>query len=571
MATLDDPQVSWADVSPDTDVLMPQDIADVPDAPSYASVARRPHPRSSSVSSVSSTSSVQSMSSAADPDMVHFTNKQTAFEADHLHPLNTLPDRPCSAFVRLDKNIPIADVFKDLHNCRIPISSVRCFQRNSNGSAFITFSSEEHRNPFLQKSYFIPHADSRLDDDADSVFVAVYDAPFELPDSAIRHRLGFYGTVLSSRRCKLKGYPDIHNGIRVFKCQLNESVPSFLRFLLRVKHPNQVPTCRKCNRAGHVVKDCPNQICFNCEELSHVSRDCTDDIYCTICRAAGHFAVDCRFLWKRRPARNTADQDVPAAAPTDEPPSSPHPPPADTPSSDDVIPPSQSSQPPQPLQPSQPSQPSPPPQPTDIPSTTDSDVLLAAAASAASDALVAAALSQPDVVVLPSSPADRVPSSPSVAAPPPVSSAVQSVGTSSATTSSSSGSSTSTSSSSSFSSSSLAASDVPASQVLSSDVISFTQVSADVPLFSPSQDVIPPTQDSADVPVFSPPLDDQDDDMGAPSSALSISRLFKAATGSRRKKSGVPVFTNRRPAKITNVPGPPVRKSTVPALVSSRK
>lgn len=321
MAACSDPQAAWADGSVDNEVPMSQDLSDVPDAPSYASVTCRPRPRHSSVCSVSS---VLSSSSAADPDMVYYTSKETAFEADHLYPLNTLPDRPCSAFINLDKNVPITEIFQDLRNSRISVGSIRCIQRNSNGSAFLTFLSEERRNQFLQKSSFIPRADHRLDDDSQYVFVAVYDAPYELPDSTIRHRLSHYGSVVSSSRCKLQGYPDIHNGVRVFKCELNESIPLFLffgRFLLRVKHADQVPTCRKCNRPGHVVKDCPNQVCFNCEELGHVSHDCLADIHCTICRETSHFPVDCRFSWKWHPSCHTADQDVPAAAPANESPS----------------------------------------------------------------------------------------------------------------------------------------------------------------------------------------------------------------------------------------------------------
>ena len=85
---------------------------------------------------------------------------------------------------------------------------------------------------------------------------------------------------------------------------LSESVPSFLhfgRFLLRVWHAHQTSTCRKCNRPGHVDKNCPNVICFNCEDLGHVSRDCTDAIHCSICRDTGHTAIDCKFSWYRRP------------------------------------------------------------------------------------------------------------------------------------------------------------------------------------------------------------------------------------------------------------------------------
>ena len=89
-------------------------------------------------------------------------------------------------------------------------------------------------------------------------------------------------------------------------------MPSFLRFgrfLLRVWHANQTSTCRKCNRPGHVVKNCPNVICFNCEGLGHTSHDCKGPVHCSICRDTDHMAIDCKFSWHRRPAHAHDDVD----------------------------------------------------------------------------------------------------------------------------------------------------------------------------------------------------------------------------------------------------------------------
>ena len=464
-----DPQASWADSVDDADVHMSDNadlLADTPDPASYADVTSRPRPRPCR----SSVSSVQSWSSAADPDFQRLRDQQTSFESDNFHVLNTLPDRPYSAFINLEKDKPVTNIFADVRASGIPISSIRCIQRNSNGSAFITFSSEERRNLYLKKSSFIPR--NHPSDDSDFVFVAVYDAPYELPDAAIKFRLSQYGSVFSSRRCKLQGYPDVYNGIRVFKCVLSTSVPSFLRFgrfLVRVKHPNQVPTCRKCNFAGHVVKECPYQICFNCENIGHVSRDCLEEDHCSICRKTGHYAIDCEYSWNRRPARHTANEDEfppPPSAFQEQP--SWHAP--DVPDSEDIIPPTQPSQPMQSSQPLQPSQSSPPLQPSQssqplhpsqpsVPPTTDSDVLLAAAASSASAAAaVVAALPSPDVV------ASSEPSP-----------------------SQSSGSSTSTSATSSGSSSSSSSSQPTSCPTVPSDVLSQDDVSSSpVAVFIPS-------------------------------------------------------------------------------------
>ena len=95
--------------------------------------------------------------------------------------------------------------------------------------------------------------------------------------------------------------------------ELSESIPLFMRFgrkLLRIKHEGQIPTCRKCHLPDHVARACPNVVCFNCDQLGHTFSDCTEDIKCSICKEDGHYAIDCRMSWWRRPA--LADIDVPA-------------------------------------------------------------------------------------------------------------------------------------------------------------------------------------------------------------------------------------------------------------------
>lgn len=130
-----------------------------PNPPSYAAITSRPRAHRSSVSSV------LSYSSAPNPDLLRYQDKQTSCEKEHFHLYNTLPDRPCSAFIHLDKDVSTANVFADVRNAGIPHSSVRFIQRNSTGSAFITFASEEHCNLYLQKSSYIPHNNHADDSD----------------------------------------------------------------------------------------------------------------------------------------------------------------------------------------------------------------------------------------------------------------------------------------------------------------------------------------------------------------------------------------------------------------------
>ena len=49
--------------------------------------------------------------------------------------------------------------------------------------------------------------------------------PYELPDTAIEHRLRPYCTVFTRRRGKLQGYPDVYNGIRHYRVQLKDVGP----------------------------------------------------------------------------------------------------------------------------------------------------------------------------------------------------------------------------------------------------------------------------------------------------------------------------------------------------------
>ena len=119
-----------------------------------------------------------------------------------------------------------------------------------------------------------------------------------MSDEAIRNRLSQFGVVRSSRRCKLQNMPGIFNGIRVFGMEISKPIPSFMRFgryLVRLKHKDQIPTCRKCNRPGHQARACPNIVCFNCEELGHMTDSCPDEIYCCICWVTGHMAADCAY------------------------------------------------------------------------------------------------------------------------------------------------------------------------------------------------------------------------------------------------------------------------------------
>ena len=202
----------------------------------------------------------------SDPGFERNCGRMSAFEREYYHPNNIMSERPLSVVFAVDQTSEnsVKDIFQDLQNIGIPAHGVRCLQRASNDRFCITFGKENYRNTFLKKSSFIPHFTNGcplLSTSSNLVYVVGYDTPFKVSDEAIRNRLSQFGVVRSSRRCKLQTMPGIFNGIRVFGMEISKPVPSFLRFgryLVRLKHKDQIPTCRKCNRPGHQARTCPN-------------------------------------------------------------------------------------------------------------------------------------------------------------------------------------------------------------------------------------------------------------------------------------------------------------------------
>ena len=67
------------------------------------------------------------------------------------------------------------------------------------------------------------------------------------------------------------------------------------RYLVRLKHKDQTPICRKYSRPGHQTGTWPDTFCFNCEELERMTDSCPEEIHCCIFRVTGHMAADCSY------------------------------------------------------------------------------------------------------------------------------------------------------------------------------------------------------------------------------------------------------------------------------------
>ena len=132
-------------------------------------------------------------------------------ERDLIHLYNVLPQRPLSAFPQSSADA-VKDIFADLKDIGINATVVKCFQRRSLGNYCFTFLNEDNRKTFLKKSSFIPHfvrGNPTASSLSSLVYVAVYDASYELKDEAIKLRLNLYGIVKSARCCRLQSVPDV--------------------------------------------------------------------------------------------------------------------------------------------------------------------------------------------------------------------------------------------------------------------------------------------------------------------------------------------------------------------------
>ena len=196
----------------------------------------------------------------------------TDFEKDNFHAENVTPERPCSAYFRASQFVSAAEVLKALSDDGFTTEHICCLQHKPSGEIYVTFSIENLHDKFIQQRCFSLHGKPHVANDAEGSITSltIYDAPYELPDATIIHRLRPYCEVLWYRRGTFRVHNRVFNGLRHFCIRVLNSIASYLRFgkfLLRLYHDGQSPTCRRCNRQGHQVAGGRNTVCFNCNGL----------------------------------------------------------------------------------------------------------------------------------------------------------------------------------------------------------------------------------------------------------------------------------------------------------------
>ena len=143
----------------------------------------------------------------------------TDFEKDNFHSENVTPERPCSAYFRASQFVSAAEVFKALNDDRFTTEHIRCLQPKPSGEIYVTFRTESLRDRFIQQGSFSLLGKPHVANDAEGsmAFLTIYDAPYELPDAAIIHRLRPYCEVLWYRCGTFCAHNGVFNGLRHFR------------------------------------------------------------------------------------------------------------------------------------------------------------------------------------------------------------------------------------------------------------------------------------------------------------------------------------------------------------------
>ena len=148
------------------------------------------------------------------------------------------------------------------------ISSVQF--RMSNRVWIVTFNDYRAKSIALGKDeIFVSGCQILLGDcERRVLLVKIYEAPFEMPDTALIGRLSTYGKVFSFRRDHVS--QNLFNGVRTAKMRLNKDIPSCIHIageFIRVWYPDQPKTCCRCGLRDHLAGKCDSLRCLKSRKM----------------------------------------------------------------------------------------------------------------------------------------------------------------------------------------------------------------------------------------------------------------------------------------------------------------
>ena len=129
-----------------------------------------------------------------------------------------------------------------------------------------------------------------------TVMVTVLHVNLEVPQGRVAEVLGRYGTVLDERMSTYAEYPTVLTGIRLFRVELKEDIPSFVfigGLKAHIRYLGQPRTCFRCGEGGHEARVCPNKRCARCFRVGHEAASCSNKVVCTLCGKEGHVLRAC--------------------------------------------------------------------------------------------------------------------------------------------------------------------------------------------------------------------------------------------------------------------------------------
>lgn len=200
-----------------------------------------------------------------------------------------LPGRPLTAFFSPQVRLPSCDVLSALQKAGLDGSSVTCIQRKASGEILLLFRKADLKERFVCFSVLkvngAPYAIQ--DGDHPLTFVQIFDAPHELPDSAIIQRVADYCKVVTYRRSFFRdpGWENVQDGSRHYHVCMKKPIPSYMGFgntFIQFRYVGQPKTCRHCHSASHFANACHTIICFNCKKSGHLASDCPAPVACNI-------------------------------------------------------------------------------------------------------------------------------------------------------------------------------------------------------------------------------------------------------------------------------------------------